>query len=58
MMTNEEILRSFCEIAEALENLADVCYECGGMPETVENLDMLARETINALREWKEELQK
>ena len=58
MMTKEEILRCFCEIAEALENLADVCDECGGMPKTVENLDMLARETINALREWKEELQK
>lgn len=57
-MTNEEIFRSFCEVVEALENLADICYECGGMPETVENLDMLARETIQALKEWQKEIEK
>ena len=58
MMTDEKIFRSFCEVVEALENLADICYEHGGLPETVENLDMLARETIQALREWKKEIGK
>lgn len=57
-MTDEEIFEVFCDIAEALENLADACYDRGECPETVETIDMLTRNTRRALREWQKEITK